>query len=192
MPDTVAGSLLEYLSSGFALSLPAPKQDSEIISEVQGILHNPERNGGVTFSLYFGDQAGEPFYAVGMDNNLTQHIMLARFSLTKNEETPTRDFLTENLAAYLARHRQLLINPRCCIGLWEGPLRDGVTELYLDISVLIYHETLAHAFGKESNQIAIFSLRDERVINIGGTGESVEARLQRLEREDRPMRTEGK
>ena len=159
--------------------------------EVQGILRSPERNGGVTFSLYFGDQAGEPFYAIGMDNNLTQHIMLARFSLTENEETPIRNLLTENLATYLVRHRQILINARCCIGLWESPLKNGVTEVYLDISVLVYHETLAHAFGKESNQIAIFALRDERVINIGGTGESVEARLQRLEREDRPMRIEG-
>ncbi len=99
----------------------------------------------------------------------------------------------------------MLTNPRCCIGLWEGPLKDGGNELYLDISVLVYHETLALAFGKESNQIAIFSLRDGRVINLGGTGESVEARLQlggtgesvearlqRLERADRPVLTEGK
>ena len=192
MPEKVAGSFLEYLLSKSTISLPTAKQAHEIIAEVRGILRNPERNGGVTYSLYFGDQAGAPFYAVGVDNNLTQHILPERFSLTESEQAPTEDYLTENLVEYLTRHRQMLTNPRCCIGLWEGPLKDGGNELYLDISVLVYHETLALAFGKESNQIAIFSLRDGRVINLGGTGESVEARLQRLERADRPVLTEGK
>ena len=42
-----------------------------------------------------------------------------------------------------------------------------------------------HRFGREGNQIAIFSLKGGREIMTEGTGESTEARLRRLEQDDR-------
>lgn len=55
----------------------------------------------------------------------------------------------------------------------------------LDVSVLVYNEEVARRFGRDSNQIAIFSLQEGREIPTEGTGESTATRLRRLEQEDR-------
>ena len=174
MSDKVAGSFLEYLSSGSALSLPTPKQDGEIIAEVQGILNAPERKGGVTFSLYFGDQWKQPFYAVGLDNDRTK---------TANPEETA-----QALAAFLQSQREMLLHPRCCLGVWRTTDADGVETVWLDIAILVYNRDRAQDFAQAGNQIALYDLRRDGAgeIVIGGTGESSLERLNRLDAEDRP------
>ena len=82
------------------------------------------------------------------------------------------------------RKQEWLSNPRCCIGVWRGDV-EGILLAILDVAVLVCHEDVARRFGREGNQIAILSLQEGREITTAGTGESTNARLQRLEQEDR-------
>ena len=174
MPEKTAADFLEYLSSASALSLPAPKQDSEIVAEIQALLDRPERRDGVTFSLYFGDQWEQPFYAVGLDNNQTR--------TAEPEET------AQALASFLKEHRETLLHPRCCLGVWRTTDVDGVQTVWVDIAILVYNRDRAVEFAQAGNQIAFYDLRRDGAgeIRIGGTGESSLERLNRLVAEDRP------
>ena len=188
MPENVARTFLEHL---FHPDWPLPPlwNDTEAVAAmVEGYINS----GGVTFSLYFGNQTSEPLYVVGLDNNLTRYPVILRFDSGGGESRAEASAsLADAMEGYLQEHRRLLTNPRCCIGLWSVTQEDGSPKLFLDVSVLVYNETQALAFGREGNQIAIFSLREGRELEIGGTGESSEARLLRLAREDRPAKQEG-
>jgi hypothetical protein len=55
-----------------------------------------------------------------------------------------------------------------------------------EVSVRVYNETIARAFAREGNQIALFDLREGGAgeVYIGGTGESTMERLRRMDRQD--------
>jgi len=112
----------------------------------------------------------QPFYAVGLNNDWTEDLDPARLEYA--------------FAKFFRTHQAWLKNPRCCLGVWEGSIQ-GQSIVVLDISVLVHHEEVARRFGREGNQFAIFSLENGRETATEGTGESNEARLRRLEKEDR-------
>jgi len=170
MPEKNATSLLEYLSAAGNLSLPKPIAREEALQEILSLLNDSARDGGVTYSLYFGDQWGKSFYAVGLNNDWTEDYL-------------PRDWRMR-FDRFLRKYQRWLRNPRCCLGVWsnhtiEPPL------IIVDISVLVVDMEVAKRFGREGNQIAIFFLQEGREILTAGTGEATEARLQRLEQEDR-------
>jgi hypothetical protein len=180
----VAKTLLEYLA-GPATELPQPGPADEVVREILRLLDQPERGGGATYSLYFGDQFGEPFFAVALDNRLTQRL-------------PDPDDLSQAVVDFLELHRDLLMQPRCSVGIWIGVNPDGVRLLFLDVTVLVYNETVARAFAAEGNQIAIFDLQRGVELDTGGTGLPVPGtpspgeRLQQLEAQDRVGTVRGK
>lgn len=184
MPNNTAKSFLEYLFHP-EWSLPSSRENSKAVTAIVDIY---EATGGATFSLSFGDQSQEPLYVVGLDNNLTKHPSPSDFD---EEEVDNSLFLMRAVGHYLETHRSLLENSRCCIGLWSLADEEGQPKIFLDVSVLVYNKEIAYAFGREGNQIAIFSLQEGREIEIGGTGESTEARLRRLALQDRPVLAKG-
>src|SRR5947208_531718 len=122
----VAKSLLDDLFSDSS-TLPRAQGVAKAVTAILHILEQSERNGGVTYNLYFGDQWRQPFYAVGLDNNLSLRL-----------DAP--DDLLEELRDFLKRHRELLKHPRCCVGVWMGMTEDGVVRAFLDVAVLVYNE----------------------------------------------------
>jgi hypothetical protein len=174
----VARNLLDYLSTP-SLTLPRRRQAARVVREILSILAQPQSDGGATYSLYFGDQMGAPLYAVGLDSNLTK--------------TVAPDELPQALVWFLRAHRELLTHPRCSLGVWQARDADGVQRAWIDVAVLVYNETIARAFAREGNQIALFDLREGGVgeVYIGGTGESMMERLRRLDEQDRPATSEG-
>ena len=189
MSENVAETFLEYLlHPDWSLAPMWAEEDA-----VAAIVDCYQTTGGATFSLYFGRQAGQPLYVVGLDNNLTKYPAPSDNIRREAGSTAgaTLGFLERAIARYLVTHRRLLRNPRCCVGVWAVTVGAGLKRIFLDVSVLVYDEEIAQAFGREGNQIAIFSLQDGQEIDVGGTGESVEERLARLARQDRPVRVEG-
>src|SRR5690348_778416 len=116
MSNKRARSLLEYLSSP-SRSLPKMRKVVDTVQGILAVLEKPESGGGATYSLYFGDQLGQPFFAVGLDNELTVY--------------PDAESIVEELQAFIEQHCDLLENPRCCIGIWKGVTEDGVESLFL-------------------------------------------------------------
>jgi hypothetical protein len=152
----VAKTLRGHLANP-TTGLPQPQAVNEAVEEITRILNQPERAGGATYSLYFGDQFGEPFFAVALDNRLTQRLL-----------APVD--LGQAIADFIELNWDLLIPPRFSIGIWAGVNADGAWMLFLDVTVLVYNESVAHAFGAESNQIAIFDLSRGVEVDTGGTG----------------------
>jgi hypothetical protein len=173
----VAETLLEYLADP-AAELPHRRTRQESVQEILRILEQLEREGGATYSLYFGDQFGEPFFAVALDNRLTQRL-------------PDPGDLAQAIGDFIDLNWDLLISPRCSVGIWAGVNADGAWMLFLDVAVLVYNESVAYAFGTESNQIAIFDLKRGVEVDTGGAGLPVSGapppreRLQQLEVRDR-------
>jgi hypothetical protein len=152
----VANTLREYLAD-LSLALPRLKQARKAVREIVTILEQQEREGGATYNLYFGDQFHEPFFAVALDNRLTQRL---------------RDpgDLFPAIFDFLERNRGLLRHPRCCIGIWRGTDPDGQAMVFLDVTILVQDRAIARAFGMEGNQIAIFDLQMGVELDAGGTG----------------------
>ena len=173
MFNRVARTLFAYLSGESASQLPALQAPPQALAEIQAVFNVPARDGGVTYSLYFGDQWSQPFYAVGLDNNFTW--------------TAEPDALADALPGYLRTHRELLAHPRCCVGIWRTKDVDDVITIWIDIAVLVYNETRAREFALAGNQIALYDLRRNGAgeIIIGGTGESSLQRLRRLDAQDK-------
>lgn len=113
-------------------------------------LHN--ENGGSTFNLFDGDQAGGNGYAVAY----------------YPERGAILDDLTpESLSAYIAKNQDLLSDPTNSVGTWKNP-EDGRT--YLDISKVVPSRAEAIRLGKEKNQISVMNLRNFEEISTGGDG----------------------
>lgn len=178
-----AKTLLDYLS-GPSVSLPRRKSARKAVQAILRILEQPESNGGATYSLYFGDQFREPFFAVALDNQLTQRLY-----------TPVN--LRQAILDFFELNHGLLKHPRCCVGIWKGVNPDGSVIVFLDVTFLVYNEVVAYAFGVEGSQIAIFDLQKGVEIDTGGTGFLVPGspppleRLRRLEAQDRLELSEG-
>ena len=141
MSENNAGSLFDYLLSASTLPLPRAQEAEDAVQGILLSLSNPARQGGVTYSLYFGDQWGQPLYAVGLNNDWT--------------EVADATQLGYALLNFMREHQEWLSNPRCCIGVWRGNVAGNLLAI-LDVSILVYHEEVAYRFGKESNQISIF------------------------------------
>ena len=134
--------------------LPEMQEDNRVIEEIWRILMLPERAGGATYRLYFGDQSGTPLYAAGLHPRIFK-----RFPLKEWELFQTR------LQQFIKSNRTMLTHPRCCLGIW---IEENV--VWVDVSVLISNQEVAYAFSKNGNQIAMYSLRDGKVIAAEGTG----------------------
>ena len=136
------------------LPIPPVCEDTEAIEAIWRLLMEPERGGGATYSLRFGDQRAQPLYAIGLHPRLSKRF-------------PLRDFasFSVHLQRFLDSNRDLLQHPRCCVGIW---IDNGI--VWLDVSVLVYRREAAYAFSKAGNQIAMFSLEFGEVITTEGTG----------------------
>ena len=168
MMEPDAQTFLDYLSDP-QRPLPKPQEDNEVIEAIWRILLLPERAGGATYSLYFGDQFGAPLYATGLHPRLSK-----RFSLTEWE------LFQSHLRQFIESNREMLTHPRCCIGIW---VEAGI--VWVDVSVFISDSKVAHAFSKEGNQIAMYALNSGEVIATEGNGaprNELPASQQRLDR----------
>lgn len=148
--------MVEYACRQGELRLPEPREVEQAVEEIMQLINLDERDGGVTFSLRFGDQWGQPWYAVGLENYWT------RRPRPKDLPTIARWFMQQ--------HYELLSHPRCCLGIWTpGDVDDR--NAYLDISVIILNADVALSFGRDGNQEAIFDLLGKIPIEeIGGNG----------------------
>jgi hypothetical protein len=146
----VANSLKSYLSQPEA-ALPPQISVEEVIEEIVR-LHKAD--GGATFSLFFGSQAGEPLWAVSPYESQTRRFR-------------GREIARNRLLTFIRANRDLLQNPSHCIGTWYNE-EDGFT--YLDISLVESDPEQALALAVEHDQIAVFDLKVGEVIEIGGTG----------------------
>jgi hypothetical protein len=116
-------------------------------------------NGGFTHNLAQGDLGGKPYYAVSLYPELSDVV--------------TGDVSPERIAAYAAKHRQLLeSNPELSIGGWRDASGPTPTT-YLDITSTVPDRALAEylAGPERANQKAIFDLSKFEEIPTGGSGE---------------------
>jgi hypothetical protein len=146
----VANSLKSFLSEPEAV-LPPPIGFEEAIDEITR-LH--AINGGATFSLFFGSQAGESLWAVSPYESRTRRFRGRQISRNR-------------LQMFVRANSDLLTNPVHCLGTWYNE-EDGFTDL--DISFVESNLERALALAVEHDQIAIFDLEAGQVIEVGGTG----------------------
>lgn len=142
--------LPEYLA-GQNIALPSPIEHEILVAEILA-LHFA--NGGATYHLYFGNLLGKRLWAVSP-------------YLERGQDVEGRAIREADLKAFLAANMDLLENPRHAVGMWYN-LEDGRT--YLDIVILLPDLQAAIEEGEQGNQIAIFDLATQTVIEVGGTG----------------------
>ena len=146
-----AKTLFQYLRNK-TITLPL-RQAVADAAVTTGLLH--ERDSGVTYSLYFGNQSGQRLYSVSVYPE-------------RSRVTGGKNIRPEVLNAFIQDNLDLLANPLCCIGTWHNPEEDLT---YLDVAVLLPNKRQATALGRRYNQIGIFDLRQRVVIPTGGTGD---------------------
>ncbi|MCL5265488.1 MAG: hypothetical protein M1343_09920 [Chloroflexi bacterium] len=110
---------------------------------VEQITEAHNTDGGSTFNPYFGNLKGKKLYAV----SVIDHRIL-------------RAFIEENL--------DLLRDPRNSVGTWFDTDEDLT---YLDVSATLSDKQLTIRLGKKYDQIGIYDLESDTVIDTGGTGE---------------------
>jgi hypothetical protein len=148
-----AKTLAEYLRDK-RTKLP-PRLDARQAAEQIAALHEAE--GGVTFNLHFGNQAGQRLFAVSVFPERTRRV-------------PSQQISVELLRAFIQNNTDLLADPRCGVGTWFDP-ELGLT--FIDVTATVPRKTVAVRLGKRYNQIAIFDLERCEVIEIGGSGQPV-------------------
>jgi hypothetical protein len=114
-----------------------------------------EQRGGSSFSVREGDLWGRDLYAVSpyLDRTLM---------------TPGATIDEQQVRAYLRKNWDLLGDGSHHFGSWYDRTTD---RTYLDVSVTVADRDEAIRLGRRHNQKAVFSLKDGREIEIGGTGE---------------------
>jgi hypothetical protein len=147
----MARDLRTYLSNR-RTRLPKPTPIDEAATQV-GKLH--AEKGGATFSIYFGNVAGQELFAVSLYPERSVQVL--------GRLVPTR-----RLLAFVAQNQDLLRDPRNAIGTWYNG-DDDVT--YLDVSTTLPDREQAISLGRQYNQIAIYDLLRDEEIETGGTGE---------------------
>ena len=152
--NRVANTLKSYLMRS-DMELPA-KTDIEQASET--ILRLYEASGGATFSLYFGNQAGQRLYSVSVFPDRSYVVEGSQIS---------REVLIE----YLHENSDLLADPRCCIGTWYSEETD---QTYIDISIVLPNKRKVVSLGRRYNQEGVFDLYRMEYISTGGDGEMLE------------------
>ncbi len=123
----------------------------------QALVASHNEHGGATFSLYFGNVAGQNLYAVS--------LFLERTSIVPGKMVSARQmhkFITDNI--------DLLADPRLCIGTWYDEEEDTT---YLDIVATLPDKPLVLRLASQYNQIAVYDLANKEVAFIGGTGKPV-------------------
>lgn len=150
-----ARTLTEYLSDA-TTTLPAPM---DLDGVVEAIVSLHQRNGGATFSLYFGELSGQELYAVS--------VYPERSAL---EPGKTIDLTI--LRRFISDVGLLLHDPRNSIGTWYDADND---ETYLDVSTILPDQETAVTLGIRYNQIAVYDLANGAEIPTGGTGEGLAA-----------------
>lgn len=145
-----ARTLEEYLIDP-ATTLPRKIGAKRTIKQ---ILERFESSGGATFSLCFGELAGEAYYAVSLYPRRTRLALDPR-----SLRTVLTQFISEN--------SDLLADPRNCIGMWHDVEADVI---YVDVSAVIPDRSLAERLGRAYNQMVIYDLRADESILTGGTG----------------------
>ena len=173
-----APTLAAYLDRPYAFTLPAAIPLERAVADAISL---NQANGGATYSLYFGDQAHQPLFAVSIFPDLSQRA-------------PGKELPAGALRAFVKAHRQLLSDPRCNIGTWYDA---DHKETWLDVSVTLPGRTQAVCLGKRYNQEDVFDLRRMETIEVGGTGAPprymlpVEQRLPQLRTAPAPRRRSG-
>lgn len=146
----MANSLKSYLLQP-ETELPPQMEPAEAVENIAR-LH--EANGGATFNLFFGSQAGEPLWAVSPYESRTRRFR-------------GREITRSRLQAFIRANEDLLKHPTHCIGTWYNE-EDGFT--YLDIAIVESDYGRAATLAIEHDQIALFDLEAGGAIMIGGTG----------------------
>ncbi len=146
----MANRLKTYLSRP-QVSLPLLQDANDV---AQDILHLHAANGGSTFSLYFGSQAGEHLYSVSLFPERSLVI-------------PGQEIDEEIVRAYIEANEDLLRDPRCCVGTWYDP---EAGETYLDVAVVLPNKREVILLAKRYNQIGMFDLFRMEYLPIGGSG----------------------
>jgi hypothetical protein len=114
-----------------------------------------EEDGGATFSLYFGNVAGQELFAVSLYPE-------------RSVQVRGRFISARRLLAFLAQNQDLLSDPRNAIGTWYNEDDDTT---YLDVTATVPDRVEAIALGKQYNQIGVYDLQRGEDIVTGGTGE---------------------
>jgi hypothetical protein len=131
-------------------------------------------HGGATFSLYFGDMLGQGLYAVSLFPEPETALTIAG-----------KDAPADVLRAFIGANRELLLDPRLCIGTWY---QEDMDITFIDIVAVLPDRETALALGRQYNQIAVYDLAAGEEIDAGGSGEWIavdvppEQRLPRLKR----------
>lgn len=107
-------------------------------------------SGGATFNLYDGDMAGRKLFAVAAYPERTVSI-------------PGAVLPAGLLRAFIHNCRDLLEDPRNCLGTWFSQQRDIIV---LDVSIMVESLEQAIELGRQYNQDAIFDLERMTAIDI--------------------------
>ena len=148
----MAKDLRTYLSNS-RTRLPEPLSAAELIAHIR---RRTADRQGATISPYFGDMLGQPLYAVSLFPEQQTALVIAG-----------RELPADVLEAFLRTNRELLADPRLCIGSWYQAESD---LMFIDIVAVLPDREVAAALGRQYNQIAIFDLAAEKEIDTGGTG----------------------
>ncbi len=155
-----ARTLVEYITDPTTV-LPDPMSTVEA-ADRSAAIHNSAEGPtvGSSVSPYFGDSAGQPFFAVSVSKGLTLRL-------------PGRFVDQRDIDDYLVDNSELFTDPRSVLGTWYDEETD--TTL-VDVSYLIHGRRTAEHLARRFDQIAIYSLHggvpdEDRPIGTGGTGE---------------------
>jgi hypothetical protein len=112
------------------------------------ILDHVRENGGVSYSVVYGNLSGKKGYAVSIYKD--REVILPYSELTEAE---VRNFYYENA--------ELLAQPEHFFGIWVD---NG--NAYLDVSVIVRLKADALKLAKEKNQLAIFDLNKLETVYV--------------------------
>ena len=146
--------LRTYLSRTDA-ELPERLGDDE---SAEQIIRLHTLHGGATFSLYFGNQAGQRLYAISLFPDRS-------FVLSGKHLSP------DVIERFLKANADLLSDPQCCVGTWYSEETD---QTYIDVAVVAPNKRVATSLAKRYNQEGAFDLFRMEYIPTGGTGEPPE------------------
>ena len=150
MANGRADNLTAYLSDA-TLTLPPALSVKSLARQVASWLTTHE---GATFSLFFGNMAGQRLYAVSLYSE--------RSTVIAGGAVPN-----DLLQKFIEDNRDLLADPRNSIGIWYS---DALHAIYLDVSAALPDRVEAISLGEWYNQEAIYDLGQDEVLDTGGTG----------------------
>ena len=127
--------MASFLADPGGFTLPELMEVTEATDELLA-LYESSGSKGATYSLRFGDMAGQPYYSVSVWPE--REIISRKVSVTYSGSVHA--FIQDNLA--------LFADPRCCVGLWYNA-DDKVT--YLDIVAVLPERQVAVALAKQYN-----------------------------------------